>query len=98
MHPGDKHAVAEVFGHVEAFLLVIPASASASAFGVNFASHKWVVVVFLWHEERLVGKLLALEETVAVFVDVALQIRIDGSQTLCQLGGASEAYVLTCGS
>ena len=79
-------------------LLVIPASASAAALGVNFASHQRFVIIFLWDKKWFVGKLFAFEETAAVLVYVALQVRVNGSQTLGQLGRASEAYVLARGS
>ena len=79
LYTWTNHAVAQVFGHVHALLLVIPASASAAALGVNFASHQRFVIIFLWGKKWFVGKLFALGETAAVLVYVALQIRVDGS-------------------
>ena len=79
-------------------MLVIPTSACTTSLGVNFASHQRFVIIFLWNKKWFVGKLFALEETAAVLFDVALQVRVNGSQTLGQLGRASEAYVLARGS
>ena len=60
MHPRDERAVAQVFRHVDALLTVVPASASAAAFGVYLTPHERRVFVFLRRKKRFVCKLLAL--------------------------------------
>ena len=97
MHPRDERAVTQVFWHVNALLALVPASASAASLGVYLTPNERRVLVLLRHKERFVRKLLALEEPAAVFVNVALEIGINGRQTLGQLGSATEAYVFTSG-
>ena len=98
MHPRDERAITQVVGHVDALLVLVPASASAASLCVDLTPHERRVLILLRHKERFVRKLLALEKPVAIFVEVSLDIGIDGRQTLGQLGSATEAYVfLTSG-
>ena len=66
MHSRDERAVTQVFGHVDALLAVVPASASAASLCVDLTPHGRWVLIFLRHKERFVGHLLAFEEPVAV--------------------------------
>ena len=93
MHPRDERAITQVVGHVDALLVLVPASASAASLGVYLTPNERRVLVLLRHKERFVRKLLALEEPVAVFVEVALEIGINGRQALGQLGSAPETCV-----
>ena len=61
LYSWTQHAVSQVFGHVHAFVLVIPTSASAAALGVNFASHQRFVIIFMWDNEWFIGKRLPLK-------------------------------------
>ena len=67
MHPRDERAITQVVGHVDALLVLVPASASAASLGVYLTPNERRVLVLLRHKERFVRKLLALEEPVAVF-------------------------------
>ena len=67
MHPRDERAITQVVGHVDALLILVPASAFAAFLGVYLTPNERRVFVLLRYKERFVRKFLALEEPIAVF-------------------------------